>query len=88
MIPKELAEQVRTEAQRMKEVQEQFLHTYRQLCVHLGGPQWQQSHQETAIEAVFHHVRREIIPLMEQVGMDHKAVQALCAWAEKLLMHR
>ena len=79
MIPKELAQQVRTEAERIKEIQDQFLLTYQQLCVHLGGPEWQRSHQETAVEAVFHHVHWEVIPLMEQAGMDHHAVQALCA---------
>jgi hypothetical protein len=88
MIPKELAEQVQAEAQRIKEVQDQFLQTYQRLCGHLGGPEWQRSHSETKVEAVFHHARREIVPIMERAGMDDQAVQALCAWAEKLLMRR
>jgi hypothetical protein len=84
MIPKELAEQVRTEVKHLKEEQEKFLQTYRRLCVHCGGPEW----QKEEIEIVFHHVRREVIPIMEQAGMEHPAVQALCSWAEKLLVHR
>ena len=34
----------------------------------------------------FPFVAREIIPVMEQAGMDHPGVQALCSWAEKLVM--
>ena len=37
---------------------------------------------------VFHRVREEVIPITEGAGMDPKAAQALCAWAENLLMHR
>ncbi len=84
MIPKELADQVRTEVEHLKEEQEKFLQTYRRLCVHHGGPDW---HKEE-IEVVVHRVRREVIPIMEQAGMEHAAVQALCAWAEKMLLHR
>jgi hypothetical protein len=84
MIPKELADQVRTEIKRMKEAQEQFLQTYQRLCVHHGGPEW----RTDDIETVFHHVRKEVIPIMQQVGMEPKPVQALCSWAEKLIMNQ
>jgi hypothetical protein len=84
MIPKDLAEQVRTEGRRLKEEQERFLQIYKQLCIHCGGPEW----QKAQIEVVFHHVRSEVIPILEQVGMDDKSVQALCSWAEKLLLQR
>jgi hypothetical protein len=84
MIPRELAEQVRMEVERLNEVQDKFLQTYKRLCVHYGGPKWQKAELET----VFHHVRVEIIPIMEQIGMDHKTVQALCSWAEKLVMNQ
>jgi len=84
MIPNELADQVRAEVKQMKEAQEKFLQTYQQLCLHDGGPEWKKG----PTEVVFHHVRREIIPIMEQAGMDDRAVQALCSWAEKLVMTR
>ena len=85
MIPADLAEQVRAEVGRFKEVQDQFLHTYQRLCAHYGGPAWRNGKE---VEVVFHHVRVEIIPVMEQAGMEHTAVQALCSWAERLVMHR
>jgi hypothetical protein len=81
MIAKDLAEQVRAEVRRLKEVQDDFLQTYKRLCVDLGGTEW----QKARFEIVFHHVREEIIPIMEQAGMDHNGVQALCSWAEKLV---
>jgi hypothetical protein len=84
MITKELAEQVRTEVERFKEVQDQFLQTYKRLCAHHGGPAWQRAE----LEMVFHQVRKEVIPIMEQAGMDHQAVQALCSWAERLVLHQ
>jgi hypothetical protein len=84
MITQELTDQVRTEVKRLKEVQDQFLQTYKRYCVHFGGPEWRRAE----IEMVFHRVRQEVIPIMEGAGMDPKAVQALCAWAEKLLMNR
>ena len=84
MLTQELTDQVRTEVKRLKEVQDQFLQTYKRYCAHFGGPEWRKKH----IEMVFHRVREEVIPIMEGAGMDHKAVQALCAWAENLLMHR
>jgi hypothetical protein len=83
MIPKELAEQVQTEVRQFKEVQDKFMQTYRQLCVHYGGPRWQKK-----IETRFHEVRREVIPLMEQAGLDRHSVQALCSWAEGLVMRQ
>jgi hypothetical protein len=84
MIPNELAKQVQMEVKHLKEEQDKFLETYRRLCVHFGGPEW----QKEEIEVVMHHVRREVIPIMEQAGLEHQAVQALCSWAEKLLLHR
>jgi hypothetical protein len=82
MMTKELAEQVRAEVKLFTEVQDKFLQTYQQLCLHHGGPEWKKKH----IDKVFHQVRDEVIPIMEELGMDHNAVQALCAWAEKLVM--
>ncbi len=80
MIPEELAGLVREEVKRLKEVQDQFLQTYKRLCVHIGGPEWRKS----ALEMVLHRVRKEVIPIMEQSGLDHRAVEALCTWAERL----
>ena len=85
MIPADLAEQVRAEVGRFKELQDQFLQTYQRLCAHHGGPQWQNAKEP---EVVFYHVRSDLMPVMEQAGMDHNAVQALCHWAEGLVMHR
>ncbi len=85
MIPTDLAEQLRGEVQRFKDVQDQFLQTYQRLCAHFGGAAWR-GHKE--VEVTLHHVRAEVIPVMEQAGMDQRAVQALCAWAERSLMHR
>jgi hypothetical protein len=84
MIPKELAEQVRSEISRLKQAQEDFLQTYKRLCVHHAGPEWQKAESEM----VFHQVRQEVIPIMEQLGMGPQAVQALCSWAERLLRGR
>lgn len=84
MLPKELNEQTGAHVKRLKEAQDDFLQTYRELCVHCGGPQWQKEQSEM----VFHRVRTEIIPMMEQAGMDHQAVQALCSWAERLVKSR
>ncbi len=61
------------------------MQTYQRLCLHYGGAAWR---NEKDVETVIHHVRREVIPLMEEAGMDHRAVQAICAWAERLLTHR
>jgi hypothetical protein len=82
MIPKELAEQVRSEVKRVKEEQEKFLQSYKRLCSHLGGHEWEKGR----FEIVFHQVRHEVIPVMEQAGMDQDQVQAFCAWAENRLM--
>ena len=40
MITQELTDQVRTEIKRLKEVQDQFLQTYKRYCDHFGGPGW------------------------------------------------
>lgn len=82
MIPEDLAEQVRAEVKHLKEIQDQFLQTYKKLCVHFGGTEWRKS----KLEMVLHSVRKEVIPIMEQSGLDHKAVQALCSWAEGLAL--
>jgi hypothetical protein len=79
VITKDLAEQVRSEVRPLKAALETFLNTYKKLCVQLGGPEWGKG----KIELVFHNVRSEIIPIMEEVGMDPKSVQALCSWAER-----
>jgi hypothetical protein len=84
MVPQELAEQLRAGVKTLKQGQEKFLQIYKQLCLHYGGPQWHQKDVET----VFYNVRREIIPLMEQAGMDRNSVQALCAWAAKLAVEQ
>jgi hypothetical protein len=84
MIPAELAEQVRSEIKRLQGAADGFLKTYQQLCVHHGGQQW----QKDASERVFHQVRLEVIPIMEQLGMDPTTIQALCSWAERVLMRR
>ena len=85
MIPKELTEQLQDEVKRLKQAGDEFLQTYTQLCVHCGGgPQW----QKEPSEMVFHRVRSEVIPVMEQAGMDSQAIQAFCTWAEKLVKKR
>jgi hypothetical protein len=85
MIPNDLAEQLRAEVKLLKEGQDKFLETYKRLCVHYGGANWR---KDKDIETIFYHVRREIIPLMEQAGMESKQVQALCSWAAKLAMEQ
>ena len=82
VITKDLADQVRSEVRPLKAALEAFLNTYKKLCVQLGGPEWGKG----KIELVFHNVRSEIIPIMEQAGMEGKQVQALCSWAAKLAM--
>jgi hypothetical protein len=85
MIPKELSDQLQNEVNRLKKAGDDFLQTYTQLCVHCGGgPQW----QKEPTEMVFHRVRSEVIPVMEQAGMDAHAVQAFCSWAERLVKKR
>jgi len=84
MITQELTDQARTEVKRLKEVQDQFLQTYKRCCALFSGSE----RPKANIEMVFHRVREELIPIMEGAGMDPRAVQALCAWAEKLLMER
>jgi hypothetical protein len=84
MIPRELADQVRAEVKQLKQVQEDFLQTYLKLCAHYGGPRWHKDYTEV----VSHQIRLEIIPIMEQAGMEPRAVQALCSWAETVAMQR
>ena len=84
MIPKELADQVRSQVERLKGVQEEFLQTYKQLCDHYGGP----GLHKKRIDVVFHQVREAISPIMDEARMDAKEVQALCSWAERLVVHR
>ena len=83
MRTKELADQLRAEVAQLKAAQDRFLQTYRQLCLHYGGPQW---HGKDS-EAVFHHVRGEVIPVLEGADMDHQSVQALCSWAERRVLN-
>ena len=75
---------MRTDLKRLREVQGQFLQTYKRYCAHFGGPEWRRSE----IESVLHRVREEVIPILEEADMVPKAVQALCAWAENLLTDR
>lgn len=82
MITKELTDQLKMEVKILKAEQDKFLQTYKLLCIHNGGPEWKKGH----IETVLHHVRKEVIPVMEQAGMEAKSVEALCSWAETLLM--
>jgi hypothetical protein len=84
MIPNELAEQVRLELERLKDAQENLLQTWKRLCLHHGGPDGLRKESET----VFHRVRADVIPLMEQLGMDRQSIQAICSWAENLLTRR
>jgi hypothetical protein len=83
VITQQLAEQVRNQVERLKKAQDEFLQTHKQLCVDYGAEEWEKGR----MEIVFHRVRKEIIPIMEGAGMGHKAVQALCTWAEELVMH-
>jgi hypothetical protein len=78
MAQHDLAQEARQNVQNLKQVHDAFLQTYKKMCLHFGGPTWQKK-----MEMVFHRVRQEIVPLMEQAGMDPKEVQAVCAWAEK-----
>jgi hypothetical protein len=84
MLKTEIADQVRAEVRQMKQAGEQFLETYRQLCAAHGAPKWPSGN----IEMVFHRVRSEIIPVMEEAGMDANSVESLCTWAEKRVMQR
>jgi hypothetical protein len=83
MIPNEQAEQLRSEIKRLKEAQDDFLQTYKRLCIHYGGAEWLRQS-----DPVLHSVRSDVIPVMEQLGMDHESVQALCSWAERLICRR
>ena len=83
MMTKGLQDQLRANVAQLKAGQDQFFQTYRQLCLHHGGPDWRGKDSEV----VFHHVRAEIIPVMEAADMDHKSIQALCAWAERRVLN-
>jgi hypothetical protein len=84
MIPRDLADQLQAEVKSFKAVQDRFLETYQRLCIHCAGSDW----RTEEVETVCHRVRREVIPIMEQEGMDAKAVEALCSWAERRLVER
>jgi hypothetical protein len=84
MVPDDIAPQLRSEIQRLKEAQEAFLKTYERLCTHHGGPTGLQKKSEM----VFTRVRGDIIPIMNQLGMDQESVQAMCAWAEHVIVQR
>jgi hypothetical protein len=83
MVTKKPEDQVRAEVAQLKAVQDQFLQTYRQFCLHHGGSEW---HGKDS-EVVFHQVRGDIIPIMEEADMDHQSVQALCSWAERRILN-
>jgi hypothetical protein len=84
MVPKELADQLQGEVQRLKQAGDAFLQMYKQFCVHFGGEQW----QKEPSELISHRVREEVIPVMEQAGMDPQAIQGFCSWAERLARKR
>jgi hypothetical protein len=79
MLTQDLASEVRADVTSLKGAQDKFLQTYRRLCRHYGGADW----PKKKIEMVFHHVRQEIVPIMQAAGMDAKSVEGLCSWAEK-----
>lgn len=80
MVPNELAEQVKTKVKRLTEAGGEFLQAYERLCAHCGGADWQKKDE---LEHVFYQVRREVVPLMQQAGVDPKDIDALCSWAAK-----
>jgi hypothetical protein len=84
MIPKEVSDQLQDQVKRLKQAGDEFLQTYKHLCVHFGGEQW----QKEPSELISHRVRSEVIPVMEQAGMDPQAVQGFCSWAERLIRKR
>ena len=84
MIPDEFAEPLRLEIKRLKEAQEGFLEIFGRLCNYHGGPNGLRKKREM----VLHRVRADIIPVMQQFGMDQRSVQALCVWAEDLIAKR
>jgi hypothetical protein len=79
MIPNELTEKLRANINSLKEVQDRFLETYKQVCAHYGGAEW----RKKEAELISHQARMAIVPLLEQAGMDQKGIQALCSWAER-----
>jgi hypothetical protein len=84
MVPDEFAAQLRSEVQRLKEAQEAFLKTFQRLCEYHGGP----TGLRKKSEMVFTRVRGDIIPVMNELGMDQESVQAMCAWAEHVIVQR
>ena len=84
MIPKEFSDQIQAEVASLKKGQDQFLETYKKLCAHCGEGEWPRKE----FEMIFHRVRREVIPIMEQAGMDHASVQGLCSWAERQVLRQ
>lgn len=84
MMPNELTEQLRSEIKNLKGAQEAFLKTVEALCKYHGGPNGLRKKSEM----VFHRVRSDIIPMMEQAGMDQWSAQALCSWAEQMVGKR
>jgi hypothetical protein len=86
MLTKELTDQVQSEIKRLKDAQDTFLQTYDRLCARQGGLGRKPDNSDS--ETVFQTVRGEVIPIMEQLGMDHQTVQALCTWAERKLRAR
>jgi hypothetical protein len=84
MMPADMAEQAQTTVKRVKQALDAFLQTYQQLGDRQGDHKWPRGH----VDVVSHMIRKELIPVMEQAGMDHQATQALCAWAERMIMNQ
>jgi hypothetical protein len=82
MLSQETIQKLRDEVHRLKDAQHMFFETYKHLCVQLGGDEW----TKRRFEPVFHLVRKEILPIMEQAGMDEPAIQTLCTSAEHVLL--
>jgi hypothetical protein len=83
MLPPDLAEQTQTTVKRLKQSLDAFLETYQRLGTHQRDPKWPRGH----IDVVTHLVRKDLIPVMEQAGMEHQAVQAVCSWAERMIIN-
>jgi hypothetical protein len=82
MLSQETIQKLRDEIHRLKEAQHRFFEMYKHLCIQLGGDEW----TKRRFEPVFHLVRKEILPIMEQAGMDVAAAQTLCLSAEQVLL--
>jgi hypothetical protein len=83
MLPPDLAEQTQTTVKRLKQSLDAFLETYQRLGNNQHDPKWPRGH----IDVVTHMIRKDVIPVMEQAGMEHQAVQSLCAWAERMIIN-